>query len=137
MGGDFGERPLADDTLRMRRARAHNEIMARNVALLQRLGRATRPALADARRDLQVGDTLTLYADFDVTCSSAGQVRAVVRMVGNSSIWLDDLDNPAADLRGHRVGEPGFLLFGQQSRMFMTTTLEGCQMWTATVASWC
>ena len=94
-GGGFGEWPLAADTLRVRRARAHNEIMARSQALLRRLGRATRPALADARRDLQVGDTLTLYADSDVTCSSAGQVRAVVRMVGNSSIWLDDLDNPA------------------------------------------
>ena len=96
MGTDFGEWPLADDTLRMWRARAHNEIMARNEALLRRLGRATRPALADARRDLQVGDTLTLYADHEGTCSSAKQVRALVRLVGNSSIWLDDLDNPAA-----------------------------------------
>ena len=90
------EWPLADDTLRMRRARAHSEIMTRNQALLRRLGRATPPALADARRDLQVGDTLTLFADPDATCSSAGQVRAVVRLVGNSSIWLDDRDNPVA-----------------------------------------
>ena len=90
------EWPLADDTLRMRQARARNEIMARSQALLRRLGRATPPALADARRDLQVGDTLTLFADSDVTCSSAGQVRAVVRLIGNSSIWLDDLDNPVA-----------------------------------------
>ncbi len=96
VGGDPGEWPLADDTLRMRRARAHNDIMARNEALLRRLGRATRPALADARRELQMGDTLRLYADHDGTCSSAVQVRAVVRLVGNSSIWLDDLDNPAA-----------------------------------------
>ena len=96
VGSGSGEWPLADDTLRMRRARAHSEIMARNAALLQRLGRATLPALADARRDLQVGDSLTLNADPDGTCSSAGQVSAVVRMVGNSSIWLDDLDNPAA-----------------------------------------
>ncbi|MCY4646434.1 MAG: putative Ig domain-containing protein [Gammaproteobacteria bacterium] len=95
MGSNPDEWPLADDTLRTRRARAHNEIMARSEALLRRLGRATRPALADARRDLQVGDTLTLYADHEVTCSSAGQVRALVRLVGNSSIWLDDLDNPA------------------------------------------
>lgn len=96
VGSDFSEWPLADDTLRMRQARAHNEIMARNEALLRSLGRVTRPALADARRDLQVGDTLTLYADYDGTCSSAGQVRSLVRLVGNSSIWLDDLDNPAA-----------------------------------------
>ena len=93
-GGGIGDWPLAADTLRMRWARAHNEIMARNQALLRRLGRTTRPALADARRDLQVGDTLTLYADHDGTCSSAGQVRALVRLVGNSSIWLDDRDNP-------------------------------------------
>ena len=94
-GGGIGEWPLADDTLRMRWARAHNETMTRNRALLRRLGRATRPASADARRDLQVGDTVTLYADYDRTCSSAGQVRALVRLVGNSSIWLDDRDNPA------------------------------------------
>lgn len=96
-GGGIGEWPLADDTLRMRRARAHNEIMARNEALLRRLGRATRPALAEARRDLQVGDTLTLYADYPEAglCTNSGQVRALVRLVGNSSIWLDDLGNPA------------------------------------------
>ena len=96
VGSSLDEWPLADDTLRTRRAKAHNEIMARNDALLRRIGRATPPALADTRRDLQVGDTLTLYADFEGTCSSAGQVRALVRLVGNSSIWLDDLDNPAA-----------------------------------------
>lgn len=96
VGSSLDEWPLAHDTLRTRRARAHNEIMARNDAVLRRIGQATRPALADARRDLQVGDTLTLFADPDVTCSSAGQVRALVRLVGNSSIWLDDLDNPAA-----------------------------------------
>ncbi len=96
MGSNPDAWPLADDTLRTRRARAHNEIMARNEALLRRLGRVTRPALADARRNLQVGDTLTLYADHERTCSSGGQVRVLVRLVGNSSIWLDDLDNPAA-----------------------------------------
>ena len=94
-GGGIGEWPLAADTLRMRWARAHNEIMTRNRALLRRLGRATRPALADARRDLQVGDTLTLYGERGATCASRGQVRAVVRLVGTSSIWLDDRDNPA------------------------------------------
>ena len=91
----FEEFLLADDTLRMRRALAHNEIMARNDALLRRLGRATPPAVADARRELQVGDTLTLFADFHNTCTNSGQVSAVVRLVGNSSIWLDDRDNPA------------------------------------------
>lgn len=95
MANGSQEWPLADDTLRIRRATAHNEIMARNEALLRRLGRASRPSLTDTRRDMQVGDTLTLYADHDGTCTNSGQVRALVRLVGNSSIWLDDLDNPA------------------------------------------
>ena len=90
----FEQSRLADDTLRMRRARAHNEIMARNRELLQRLGRATRPALEDARRDLQVGDTLTLYGGYPHSCTERRRVRAVVRHVGNASIWLDDRDNP-------------------------------------------
>ena len=88
------EWPLADDTLRMRRARAHNEIMARNQTLLRRLGRTARLAAA-ARRNLRVGDTLTLYADPNRSCTESRQVRAVVRLVGNGSIWLDDFDNPA------------------------------------------
>lgn len=95
VGSGLGGSPLADDTLRMRRARAHNEIMARNEALLRRLGRATRPASVDARRELQAGDTLSLYAQTGATCTSRGQVQAVVRLVGNRSIWLDDLDNPS------------------------------------------
>lgn len=97
-GGGMGEWPLAADTLRMRRTRAHNEIMARNEALLRRLGRTTWPAMAAARRELQVGDTLTLYADYPEAglCTNSGQVRALVRLVGSSSIWLDDLDNPVA-----------------------------------------
>ena len=85
----------ADDTLQMRWKRAHGDIMARNEALIRRLGRANRSALAYARRELQVGDTIPLYADFNRTCSESGQVRAVVRRVGNHVVWLDDLDNPA------------------------------------------
>ena len=68
--------------------------MARNEALVRRLGRATRSGRAGARRQLQAGDTLTLYAYFNVTCSESGQVRAVVRQVGSRFVWLDDLDNP-------------------------------------------
>ena len=96
VGSGLDDWPLADDTLRMRRVTAHNEIMARNQALLRRLGRSIRPASVDARRELQVGDTLTFYADAErTTCTNSGEVRAVVRHVGNSSIWLDDRDNPA------------------------------------------
>ena len=84
----------ADDTLQMRWTRAHGDIMARNEALIRRLGRANRSALANARRELQVGDTIPLHADFNGTCSEARQVRAVVRRMGNHFVWLDDLDNP-------------------------------------------
>ncbi len=94
MANGSQEWPLADDTLRMRRVRAHNEIMARNEALLRKLGPATRPASVAVRRELRVGDTLRLYAETGATCTSRGQIRAVVRLVGNRSIWLDDLDNP-------------------------------------------
>ena len=84
----------ADDTLLMRRMGAHNDIMARNEALIRRLGRANRSALANARRELQVGDTIPLHAGFNGTCSEADQVRAVVRRAGSHFVWLDDLDNP-------------------------------------------
>ena len=86
------------DSLRMSWARAHNRIMARNEALLRELGRAGRPPLAGAearaRREVEAGDTLTLYADRGGTCSESGQVQAVVRLVGNNVVWLDDLENP-------------------------------------------
>ena len=93
--GGFEELLPADDTLRMRRARAHSEIMARSEVLLGRLGRAARTALADERRETQVGDTLTLHASSGRTCSDSRQVEALVRRVGNHFVWLEDLDNPA------------------------------------------
>ena len=91
---------VPDDSIRMNWAQAHNRIMARNEALLRELGRAGRPPLgpvaADAHRAVEVGDTLTLYAGHGGTCSEAGQVQAVVRLVGNNTVWLDDLENPSA-----------------------------------------
>ena len=93
--GGFEEFLPTDDTLRMRRARAHSQIMARSEALLGRLGRAAQTALADARREMQVGDTLTLRASSDRTCLDSRQVEALVRRVGNHFVWLEDLDNPA------------------------------------------
>ena len=114
-GGGIGEWPLADDTLRMRRARAHNEIMARNEALLRRLGRATRPALADARRDLQVGDTLTLYADYP-EAGLCSQFWAGARSGALGRQQFDLARRPREsrrDLHRFGVGESGCLLFGQ------------------------
>lgn len=76
-----------------------DEIMERNRNLVRRLGRADWPARAVGARADTVnyarGDTVTLYADFDRTCQQSGQVRAVVRLVGDNGIWLDDLANPS------------------------------------------
>gem|GEM_PF-637833 len=74
----------------------HAEMMERNQDLVRRLG--PMPAsMARARQSLTLSasDTLTLFAGFDATCTSHGQVRAVVRRVGNHAVWLDDLDNPS------------------------------------------
>ena len=74
----------------------HNRIMAANEELLRRLGPLP-PALARARQAAvpAVNDTLTLFADFERTCAASGQVRAVVRFVGDNAVWLDDLENPS------------------------------------------
>lgn len=74
----------------------HTELMERNQDLLRRLG--PMPAsMAGARpaQTLSANDTLTLFAGSEPTCPSRGQVRAVVRRVGNHTVWLDDIDNPA------------------------------------------
>ncbi len=74
----------------------HAEMMERNQELVRRLG--PMPAsMARARQSLtwSASDTLTLFAGFDAPCASRGQVRAVVRRVGNHAVWLDDLDNPS------------------------------------------
>ena len=84
----------AGDTLVRQRGRAHGEVMARNEALLQRLGRLTRPASASVGRKLEAGDTLTLQASRNWTCSDALQVTALVRRVGSRFVWLEDLGNP-------------------------------------------
>ncbi|MDE2942979.1 MAG: hypothetical protein OXT63_02075, partial [Gemmatimonadota bacterium] len=79
--------------------RRHDEIMERNRSLARRLGRPDWPARTlDALADTvnyAHGDTVTLYADRNRTCQQSGQVRAVVRLVGDNGIWLDDLANPS------------------------------------------
>lgn len=74
----------------------HSEVMARNRQLVRRLGRLP-PSRAHAResRAVSVNDTLSLFADFDGTCSARDQVRAVVRLVGDNAVWLDDAANPS------------------------------------------
>ncbi len=79
--------------------RRHDEIMERNRSLARRLGPPEWPArTVDALADTvnyARGDTVTLYADPNRTCRQSTQVRAVVRLVGDTGIWLDDIANPS------------------------------------------
>ena len=74
---------------------AHNGLMARSLALLEELGRTgpTPPARSMQADTLAVGDIVTLFEDRP-NCDSGKQVLALVRFVGENTIWLDDLDNP-------------------------------------------
>ena len=98
--GSRGPTGLAQETPDPPRdRRRHDEIMERNRDLVRRLGRPDWPArTVDALADTvnyARGDTVTLYADSGRTCQQSGQVRAVVRLVGDNGIWLDDLANPS------------------------------------------
>ena len=75
----------------------HSQVMERNQEIVRQLGPAS-PAMAHARQSLafSVSDTLTLFAGFEATCSARDQVRAVVRRVGDNTVWLDDIENPSA-----------------------------------------
>ena len=90
---------MGDDSLRIRRAKAHNKLMARAEALRRELGPSSlREMAADRYRRVEVGDTIALYAatsDARLQCSEAPQVNAVVRLVGSHTTWLEDLDNPS------------------------------------------
>ena len=95
----FEDLSAGDDSLRIRRATAHNDMMARNKALMHGFGRRSLAEIAtDRYQRVEVGDTLSLYAEYSdarFTCSEANQVNAVVRLVGNHTIWLEDLSNPS------------------------------------------
>ena len=95
----FGGLRDAADTLRRRNARAQNDMMARNLELVQRLGRPTvpgreRPA-ASAVRSLEAGDVVVLNTGFNRTCTASEEVTALVRLVGEHTIWLEDTDSPS------------------------------------------
>lgn len=72
------------------------EMMERNQELVRRLGPMP-PSMARARRTqaLSASDTLTLFVGSEPNCTSRGQVRAVVRSIGNYAVWLDDIANPS------------------------------------------
>ena len=84
----------------------HNEIMAANEELLRRLD----PLPASMARARQaavpaVNDTLTLFAGFAAGCQRNDRVRAVVRLVGENAVWLDDLDNPSGTFEDSELAE--------------------------------
>ena len=73
----------------------HAEAMARNQALVEELGRpdwsAGSSAKASALSSLAEGDTVTL----NTICCDNPRVRAIVRLVTDNFVWLDDdLANP-------------------------------------------
>lgn len=84
----------------------HSEIMAANEELLRRVGPIP-SAMGRARRSrsISVNDTLTFFVDAEGTCSANGQVRGVVRRVGDAAVWLDDLDNPSETFTDSQLAE--------------------------------
>lgn len=75
---------------------ADADMTARNLALVDELGPVRRPGPSLAPpQQVAVGDTITLWADYNRTCATSEQVRAVVRYVGTNAIWLEDVDNPS------------------------------------------
>jgi len=74
----------------------HNEIMASSAEMLSRLGPLPPRAGSRQARTVVTGDTMTLFAGGnDFRCRSRGQIRAVVRLVGDHTVWLDDIENPS------------------------------------------
>ncbi|MCZ0936604.1 MAG: Ig-like domain-containing protein [Gemmatimonadetes bacterium] len=74
----------------------HNEIMASSDEMLSRLGPLPPQAGSRQARTVVTGDTMTLFAGGnDFRCRSRRQVRAVVRLVGDRTVWLDDIENPS------------------------------------------
>ena len=84
----------------------HNEIMAANEEVLRRLG-SLPPAMARAQqsRALAANDTVTLFSGFLLDCSERDQVRAVVRLVGDNAVWLDDIENPSGTFTDSELAE--------------------------------
>ena len=85
--------------------RPHNEVMNRNREIVQRLGRVD-PATAHARATLapSVSDTLTLFAAGE-SCSARDELRAVVRRIGDHTVWLDDVENPSGTFTDSELAE--------------------------------
>ena len=81
-----------------------SEATARNQALIEELGRpewsAGSSAAVAARSSLAEGDTLTLN-----TPPGGPRVEAVVRLVGDHTVWLEDVTNPAGTFTDAELAE--------------------------------
>lgn len=71
----------------------HDKLMADTEELLRRLGPPSAAPTAQSRASA-TGDTVTLFGGIPESCTERATVRAVVRLVGENSIWLEDVDNP-------------------------------------------
>ena len=86
------------DSIRTRHARAHLEMRERDRALWRELGPAIPSSLDGAkairRREAAVGDTLDFHMNA-MSCTEFDTISAVVRLVSDDLVWLDDIDNPS------------------------------------------
>ncbi len=101
-----GTRPPDQSAPPQRDWERHNEIMASNEDLLRRVSSLPR-ATARARqsRALVANDTLTLFTGFLVDCANRDQLRGVVRFVGESTVWIDDVANPSGTFTNSEFAE--------------------------------
>ena len=96
--GVAGELPTLEiDSLRSGRDwERHNEIMARNQELMDLLRPSSAAVRAPARTNTVVsGDVVTLFGGDPTSCTDRDAVQAVVRLVGENAIWMDDIGNPS------------------------------------------
>ena len=71
----------------------HSGIMAQNEELLRQLGRLPPTAARTEPLAFAANDTLSLFVNPTGACGSGSEVRAVVRRVGDHTVWLDDTEN--------------------------------------------
>ena len=109
LGGQAGQRSGTGPELfgPRRNWERHNEIMANSEALLRRFGPpSAAAAAAPAQRQADAaGDTVTLFAGGQTDCTERDTVRAVVRMIGDHTVWLEDIDNPAGGFTESELAE--------------------------------
>ncbi|MEX2375765.1 MAG: Ig-like domain-containing protein [Dehalococcoidia bacterium] len=104
--GSRAERPSARVGGLSDRHAAGAEIVARNLDLVSRLGRSTLSgAVPDLIGGAVAGDTVSVWSGYARTCTTGEQVRAVIRLIGDNAIWLDDVENPAGTFTDSELGQ--------------------------------